>query len=325
MRFKKEIGLSLVCWKTLLKAMVAQLFTVAATVAIAMMVLGDVLPYVAELGVFDALHQAARGIADGTFTSGDFAALLDDVVAKFQGVTERLPDFLARIEFVYFVLIVLLIVYRMLVAITDLPVYCAVNEFMTTNGKRPFLWYFFKKFGKSVKFSAMQALIALPLDLATIFTTIGFFLLFLLPFGGLWTLIVSLAVGLFLYSLRLTLTSFWAPAVVADDLKVSVALRRGVAAVTENFWHGFYKNALVATLALVCGLALNLLWESAWAAVVSVVLGFVLFYLLKCVNLVEYFETKGLPYFYKKISIEELESGEENSRARSQRNKRSYD
>ena len=198
--------------------------------------------------------------------------------------------------------------YRLLVYITDVTVDCQLDEFMTSNASRPFTWYFFKKQGRTWQFALLQIAFALPLDTLIACGSIGFYLLFLPAFNR-WAIIPVAIIVLLLYVARLSLFAFCLPAVACEtNLSTHMAFRRGLSLIVTRFWHVFWKTLIVVCLMAAISLV-SILYVSnpIVSAVLSTVPNFVLFFYLKCINIVEYFRADNRPFFYKRVDVEGTE------------------
>ncbi|MCM1043535.1 MAG: hypothetical protein NC350_04945 [Corallococcus sp.] len=312
MRFGKAFGLSATCWKLMVKTVVCQVLLIALVIALCLLIVGGlfetVMTAVNEIRFAEAVETVVDGIKSGNFNGDILGQAADILLQDFGKVLEQLPQLFGRMELAYLMLILIYVACRMLVASSDIAVYCSLGEFMTTNYIRPFTWYFVKKLGKSFRFVLLQAVTAILLDFVIIFSTVGFSLL-LLPFGS-WTFVPALVLGIALYAMRLTLLSLWAPSIVMENVGVGKGLGNGFASVTKCFWSVYVKTFAVVCVMAIVTVGANWLLPSAITAAVTAAIDLIAFYLLKCVNMVEYFESKQLPYFYKKLKMFGLEEVE---------------
>ena len=268
----------------------------------------DVIQLLRENHVGEFASQTINSIIAGEFDSDLFTTQLGELITNVrQSISSvRLPWGGVTMSYVLFC--VIFIVYRMLVSLTDVAAACQLEEFMTSNASRPFTWFFFKKQGKTWNFVILQTLLTLPFDILIVCGTVGFYLMFLLAFNW-WTIIPVGVIALLFYVARQTLFAFCLPAVtVQEEMSVRSAFRLGLSKIISRFWHVFWKTLIViclmAAISVVCVLYIG---NSILSTVATTVPNFVLFFYLKCVNIVEYFNTDNRPFFYKRVDVEGTE------------------
>lgn len=317
MKIRNSLRISGSCWQLWLKTMLLQIVIIAIVVALCVMLFGSLVP-----AVFDALNKLQLGeflsdtitsIANGTFDAQEFSAALEQKVNEIKQAIESIPNLFNRIEISYVIMLVIMCVYRMLIAAPDLTTALSLNEFMTTNARRPFTWYFLKRFWTSFKFVLLQFLVTFPLDLIVIFASVGFYLLFLITFKW-WTVIPAMIIALALYTLRFCLFAFWLPS-IADGMSVKDALTNNFAKLPGHFWSVYYKTFIVLAILMIAVTVGNYFLLSEWTAVVSAILSLIAFYIIKCINMVEYFEANNRPYFSKRVNIYGMEDSRKSKEA----------
>lgn len=244
---------------------------------------------------------------DGDFSSSDLAILFADKIDSIQETVESMPALWQRVEASLLIFFVLLCGYRMLVSLPDVPIACCINEFMSTNSRRPVIWYFAKRIGVTLRFCLLQFLVAFPLDLIVVFSTLGFALM-LAMFWGVGSVYVSLAVGVVLFSLRYTMLAFWLPSIAVDNMGVRSALKNNFVVLSKCFWPLFIRNAIIIAIMLVGSLFINSCFPFDIAAtIINTVVVLLLFYVIKCINISAYYEALERPYFSKKLPRNMLE------------------
>lgn len=298
-------------WKVLLKSLFYQAILLALTIAIGFTLFGNT--------VYDLMHafndenlqnfasQTINAILAGDFDSLQFTDSLNNLIAELQQVISsiRFPWGGATLSYIIFVVIVAL--YRVLISLTDVAAMCQLDEFMTSNACRPFSWFFLKKQGRTWKFVLLQTAIALPLDILIISGGIGFYLVFLIAFRW-WTIIPVCVIAYLLYIIRQTFFAFCLPAVACEPTHTGAAFRKGVAMIVGRFWQVFWKTLAVLSVAALIAVLAILFIPSPWLTTVVIsVPHFVLFFYLKCINIVEYFKAENRPFFYKRVDVEGTE------------------
>ena len=265
----------------------------------------DLIKVINDNHISDFVYQTINAIVAGEFDSAQFTTQLSELISNLQeGISSlRHPYGVMELTYVLFVLIVVL--YRLLVSLTDVSVACQLDEFMTSNASRPFTWFFFKKQGKTWKFALLQTAFALPLDVLILSGSVGFYLLFLIAFNW-WTIIPVCVIALLMYVVRLTLFAFCLPAVIGDEQQSTrEAFKSGLSMIFKRFWRVFWKTLIVVCVMVVVSVLSIMYVANTWAKTLLLTIpNFVLFFFLKCINIVEYFQADNRPFFYKRVDIE---------------------
>lgn len=298
-------------WKVMLKALMCQLIILALIVACSFLIFGDVTDNI--INVFTAggweefLSDTVKSVGDATFNGSIFASELTSCIEKTQAAIEAIPNMWNTVEVSYISFLVLCLLYRVLISLSDVAVSFQLNEFMTSNAERPFVWFFFKKFWESLAFSALQTAVTLPLDILVLSGATVICLVFVLTLKW-WSIIPAAIILLVLYSARLAYFAFWLPAVAAEEMKIPQALKKGLSISPYRFWHVFWKTfVIIVLMAAIAVVGVVFVQNNVLKMVVGVVPNLILFFLLKCVNFVEYFEAAHRPYFYKRVEVEGTE------------------
>lgn len=308
----KSVRLSLCNWKVLLKSVVCQAIIYALLIALCSSLFGGIFAQItdafAQSGLLDFVNDTITQIASGTFDPTAFSNGVQGVVASFQSAIAHIENVWGQVEWTYALLFVVICLYRVFIAITDVTVECQLDEFATSNAQRPFTWFFVKKQGRAWLFALLQMAYTLVLDLTVVFGCLGFYLLFLVAFNW-WTVIPVVCIAILLYSARLTLFAFCLPAVATEqDMSVSQAFKTGLSKVFGSFWTIYWKTLVIVT-AIVVIFAVGMLYVNipVVKSIVSVLLNFILFFLLKNIHLTAYYKADNKPYFYKNIAVEGTE------------------
>lgn len=306
--FGKALSVAACNWKVLLKSLICQIVIYALCLAIASSfwggAIGDLVALLQNGSIGDFLSGTIRSVADRTFDANAFAEGLGNLI---RSVSQEVADIAAQIgdiNVTALIIVVLVTMYRVMVALTDVTAECQLDEFMSSNASRPFLWFFCKKQGETWIFAILQMLFTVPLDALIILGCTGFYLMFSLVLSW-WAIFPVALLAAVLYSARLTLFAFALPAVATTGLSTGKAFRYGLSKVFERFWSVFFKTFVVV---IVMGgtvvLSALFIEDTVWASFVSVGLSFLLFFVLKSVNLCEFYEAHNLPYFSSRLAIE---------------------
>ncbi len=309
MNFNKSLRLAFCNFGVLIKSLFCQLVALAMFVAFAVVAFGDLAQSVVNAfqsnGVGDFLGHVVQSLVNGTFDSqhfmGDLEQMFDKIVASITSVANMWDSIGVSV----IICVVVFLLYRVLVSFTDVAVGCQINEFMDSNASRPFSWFFFKKAGVSFGFVFLQLLLAIMFDTFIIAGSIVLAPLLMLIFGW-WAIIPVFLLAIVLYSLRMSYMAFTLPSVVLqEDKKVGVAFREGLADVHQNFGKVFLHNFIILLImTLLTGNAYLFTENRFIALAISAVVNFVLFFILKCVNFVSYYQSKDMPFFYKNLVLE---------------------
>lgn len=319
----KSLKLASHNWRVLIKSILYQAMLLALIIALGILAFGnlvdDVMRIIRDNNVNDFFYNTLNSLFSGEFNSDVFSSELSALIANFQEGIAAIWD---SITASYLTICGFFVVYRLLVSITDVTVDCQLDEFMTSNASRPFSWYFLKKQGKTWKFALLQLAFTLPLDILIVCGSIGFYLMFLLAFNW-WTIIPVAIIAALFYVARLTLFAFCLPAVACEqDMSTRKAFQRGLSLILGRFWRVFWKTLIVVCLMVAISLVSILFIENTiLKTALSTVPNFVLFFYLKCINIVEYFRADNRPFFYKRMDIEGTERYNRKQARKGRRNK----
>lgn len=313
MLFSKTLRIALVNWKAFVKSLLFQVLALALFVALATFAFGpitqDVLNAFQSNGVNDTIAHTVQSLVNGTFNVDHFINEdLSSLTMSIKQAIESVPNMWNRVEVSVIICIVVFLIYRFLVSCTDIAVGYQIDEFMSSNSARPFTWFLFKKAGRSVAFVGLQLLLALVFDTLIIGASVTMGIICMLIFGW-WAIIPVALIAVVLYAMRHTVMSFCLPSVVCNDSqKVGVAFRDGLALVIKNLGKVFGRTLLVVAVLVVTSAVAYLFNENRLIALaISAVVNFVLFFIIKCLNFVLYYEVNNQPYFFKPILLEGTE------------------
>lgn len=308
----KSLKLASYNWKALLKSILYQVLLLALVIAIAFMIFGglvdDFVRIFNENHVTDFFYNTINSVVSAEFNGDQFATELGALISNVRQSVSSVQLSWGGVTVTYILFIVIIVVYRMLVSITDVAVGSQIEEFMTSNAERPFTWYFVKKQGKSWQFVLLQTAFVLPLEILIVCGSVGFYML--LMFAVRWWAIIPMAIlALLFYVARLSIFAYCLPSVVCQpELSTRQAFKQGLSLAVTRFWHIFWKTFIVVCLmAVVSVISIMFVDNAILSAVLTTVPNFALYFYLKCVNMVDYFRADNRPYFYKRVEIEGTE------------------
>lgn len=326
MLFNKALVLSANNWKVMVKALFCQVLILVLVTGFCFLVFGGLVDEIVQafssVNGNEFLSEIFTSIQNGTFYGDTFLENLRVFVSRLKEAAEAIPNVWNRVEVSYASCILLVFVYRLLISFSDVAVGFQLHEFMTSNSERPFLWYAVKKFGESWRFIFAQMLLTLPLDALILVGGVGIGFLFAISLKA-WGILPAAIIILFLYASRQTYCAFWLPALVSEDLNVRQSLTKGISTIPYRFWRVFWKTLVVVCIMLaIAVLSVLYVRNPIWKLVVGTVPNLVLFFLLKCINFVEYFEATSRPYFFKKVDVEGTERFNKKMERRNKREKK---
>lgn len=313
MLFNKTLRIALVNWKTLLKSLIFQALSLALFVALMTFAFGplaqEVLTAFQSNGVDETISHFLQSLFNGSFNAEHFINEdMKTLILNIKQSLESVSNVWDRVEVSVVVCLLAFLLYRFLVSCTDITVGYQIDEFMSSNSARPFTWFLFKKSGRSITFVGLQMLLAIILDVLIVSSGMAMSVICMAIFGW-WAIIPVLLGSVVLYAIRHSFMAFCLPSVVHNDTqKVSTAFRLGITESIKNFGKILGRTLLIILLMMVTT-ALSYLFNENRLIVLSVsaLVNFVLFYVIKCLNFVLYYESNNYSYFFRPILLEGTE------------------
>lgn len=304
----KSLSLASHNWKVLLISTIYQLLLVAFIFALSFTVFGelayDLVRIFNENHIPDFLTQTVNSILYGEFNSSAFTTQLNEVISNVQDAISSVRFPWGGVTMSYVMFWVIVVLYRVLTSLTDVAVVCQLEEFMTSNTSRLFSWFFIKKQDKIWQYVLLTTAFTLPIDILILTGCIGFYLMFLIAFNW-WTIIPVVIIAVLFYVIRMTLFAFCLPAVACEDMPANKAFKHGLSVIFARFWHVFWKNlVVVAVIVAVSVVSMLFIHSSVVSALITLIPAFAMIFYLKCINVVEYFNSANRPFFYKRVDIE---------------------
>ncbi len=314
MLFGKTLRIALVNWKAFLKSLMFQFLSLGLFLALAFFAFGslaeDVLNAFQTNGVSDTIAHSVQALLNGTFNVDHFINEdLKGLVDSIKTAIESVPNMWNRVEVSVIICLFAYLLYRFLVSFTDIAVGYQIDEFMSSNTARPFTWFLLKKAGKSVAFVGWQMLLSIVFDTLIVAGSVAMATICMFIFG--WGAIIPvLVIAVLLYAIRHAFMAFCLPSVVYNDdaKKVGTAFGEGLSLAIKHFGKVFLHTLIVIVVMTVLTAVAYLFNENRWISLsLSTVVNFVLFYVIKCLNFVLYYESNNYPYFFKPILLEGTE------------------
>ncbi|HRX14416.1 MAG TPA: hypothetical protein P5087_05325 [Eubacteriales bacterium] len=317
MHFKKALRLSVTNFPLILKTIMVQLIIISLIVAIFAMSVSATFDTAVELLSELQLKEdfnvivsdfAAYFSGDESFDSNKLNDDIFNVISKLRDALDRIQGMFISLSWAAVGLLLGIMVYRYLLALTDIPAVSHLTEFMETANSRPYIWYFFKNLGKTLKFSLWQMISTLWMDALILFGVVGTYVFVLAPLRTAG-IIISVVFLFFAYSARQTMFTFWLPQMIVNRQGVRESLKISFQKIAKVFWTVFWKIFLIISLSSIFTLLINYFTQDLtklnWVSIVlSAIVNLYSFLLVKCVGAVEYFELEEKPYFTKRVKIE---------------------
>lgn len=296
----------------MLKGILTQLIIISIVVAIAALSfsglvngLSDIL---SKLSINENINLLISDFIAEDFSAETMANDLTNFIFQVKEVLSEAQGLFRSLLWANLLIILMVCAYRYLLGFTDIPTVEHLSEFMQTGNARPFTWYFFKKFPDSAKFLLAQMAITTLIDGMILFGAIGFYV-FVLSSMRTIGVILAVLLLLFTYSVRQALFAFWLPELVTKNVGIMQAFRNGLTKIINHFWSVLWKTLSLIGLSSILTILINYLLQDFvtfnWlAAILTAIINLYSFYLIKCVNMVEYFETENSPYFITKLKLD---------------------
>ena len=289
------------------KTFLTQLITLAIVVGLAFVSLNETISGVAETlnrtGILLQLQNVGNTLFSGNFEISVFEQAVSEFLRSIEKAVQAVPDFYAKFTVSYLAFFVALTIGKYLNGFADLPICYCLNEFMSASVRGHYVWAYFKYFGHSALYYLFYMLLSFPMDLLIFAGAVGLYLLFLSPLG-LFGVILALALFLVFYAGRIALFSMWLPTFIDEGNGVGSSLKNGLKNAVDVFPSVFWKTLVCVAVAFALMLIALITLPLGWFAGISVVLFLLTYFLLKCLNMVEYFSLKGKKYFKSKIRID---------------------
>ncbi|MCH5156333.1 MAG: hypothetical protein J1G02_00475 [Clostridiales bacterium] len=303
----KPLRLASANWKVLLKTILYQALLLALIVALGSLIFGNVFDEVVHIvrdnNIKDFLYDTVNSIFSAEFDSEQFAVEFSELISTVKQSITSVDVPWGNVTLSYLIFVFIFTLYRMLVSLSDVACECQLEEFMTSNAERPFIWFFVKKQGRAWQFVLLQTALVLPLDVLIIAGCVGFYLTFLIAFNW-WTIIPVAIIALLFYVIRQTLFAFCLPSVVCENMSTRQAFKLGLSKIMLRFWRVFWKILIVVCLMAVVSVVSIMFIDNPIASTITLTVpNFVFFFYLKCINIVEYFQADNRPYFYKRVDV----------------------
>lgn len=308
MKIKNIVLLAASNIKLALKSALAQFLLLCIFTAIVVLVLNVSAESFSKL--FDSgLYETPKMVIEGLLNGGgideavvDVQQLIIEITALFQQGSPLFEEFLNTVFLLYIAITIVIALFNFLIGLTELTVCKCLNDFMTVGVQRPFGWQFFRILGKSALYQLMKNLIMIMTEMLLLCVSVGLYLIFLSGMG-IAGVIIFVVIGIMLYAFKLTLFSFWAPAICAEGTTVLESFKKSLKVLVDKFIqvyaYAFIISVVVsAVLGVICYF---------WGGYVSMALTPVVVYLsgyeLTCVSMALYYEAEGKTYFTRKLDM----------------------
>lgn len=255
-----------------------------------------------------AVSQLVDEIFSGSvYSVSGVSDLLKQMVNTIYGLFDSLlinfPDYPIKAVTVYLVILAFYVFYRFFDGLFDFSMTVGLKEFMTCGKPAQYSWGIYKNFGKFIPYQFLYILISSICDIFIIFAVIGAYVSFFVELELIGVIITAI-LALICFAFRLSVFSFWSPAVICGNERVFRSLKSSLKSVIDRFLQVFVWTFITLTVMLaVMVIAEILIKNNIVAFAVSVCALLLCGYELRCMCLTQYFESQGKPYFTKKLDL----------------------
>lgn len=252
-----------------------------------------ILPIWNQLGVVftnSGFWESLATLFNGVVFQG-IPALLGAIFNTFSAFFEAIAS-LASLNLIalIYLIIVVCVVMPFLLYLSDIPASESVYTYMSSLHKNSFTVNFLDNLGKSCRYSFLKTFIELPFWALLIYGVYGI--------SGLCSLNVAMQIAspfmlfifiVLMFDLKITLQNGWVPSMVAFNSGAIASLKKGLKAVSRNYWSIFSSFAVVMT----CAVALLYLFSGYSLVVVIPLMSLI----TAVFGQVLFFESQGMNYY----------------------------
>lgn len=307
MYFKKTLTLSGSNYWTYAKSMIFQLFLLAFVVALFGLFFFDFGTNVIKAIKDEKILSQAQNLLSDLINWDEeseinFLSQIDDFINSIRYIASSIPNFTQTLILaICFFFLSLYFAYFFSGLILYTNTYL-INQFMATNNSGYYMWTFFKNISKNVKITLLSSLFCMILDCGIFMTFVGAYVVCFSSIG-VWGIVISMLLFMFLICLRKTLIAYCLPAYINDAEGIKHSMKENILLLFEDFWKLFLKTLIFVVIGVVLTVLTLVLFKVVVAAVVMILIICFFSYLLSCAYLVNYYETKNKSYFTKRVKI----------------------
>ena len=245
----------------------------------------------------------AEGVVDEFTTTVNalfMGETLQNAFARFGALLEHVrilltTDVGAFWNSALFVVLVVVIAYRFLLGLCELPITSVISGFMNDNSRLSLTGQYLSLIGKSSQFSLAKMLIMVFYDALT--TTVTYFVTMLVSsFSIIFAPVTAMTFFIFFTSFRYGLTSAWAPYTVVEKGKIFASFRNSVKFFFTNFT-SIFSGYLVIWLMIIV--------VNVFVAIFTFLAGLIItvpvsMYLVSLYSMTVFYSKKGKSYYIDK-------------------------
>lgn len=241
-------------------------------------------------GVGEQIGQLFNSIMNGESMAAWFA-VIREIVDTVANVLKT--DFSAMLNSTLFLVLVLTLASRFLIGLYEIPLVAVLEGAMSSNARIGFMGRFISRLGLSCRFVLTKMLYTILYD-GVLYTVLYFmFGLFDVKGLSLFAPFVIMIVFILLLSLRYTLISMWAPAVVVGGKKLFSALDLSIRKAFKNFG-AVYSTFVISWTMLIALNVLVGLFTFGAGLLITVPVSMVF---LSILNMTVYYNKTGKRYY----------------------------
>lgn len=251
----------------------------------------DVLCATTDVGAYAmAIKDCLTGVWDGSQT---IRFMLANIIDHLIDIVNALSQNVGAAVGLFFVGAFVYAFYCFVFGLSYYTLAYVINNLMASNMRVGFASAMALNFKKCVKYSAARLTITLPIDFVIV-TVMASIVLGLFRCIGFFMVPIALVMGVVLCSLRATLLAGWLPRMLFHgEERVYTAFTRSLTYVKSNV-AGLFKSYAI-TFALVYMFVTTL--SVPTGGLLSIVLPSVYYFMLRAIELIGYYKTKGLSFY----------------------------
>lgn len=237
-----------------------------------------------------AFAEDVQSFLDGEISISSF---LQRVAADLSSLAYAVTDSAGLLAAIIILCIFLYCLYTFLIYTSYYPTSYIVNQLMSSNMRIGLAASLAMNFKTSVRFAACRVSIAVPIDIVLVAISGGVFA-GLFQAIGLFALPITLALAVFLFSMRATMLAGWLPRMLFNpDESIYTAFARSLRSVKLNI-KGLSKAFVItffSTYAIVAGFSIPTF------GLIIVVVPSINYFLLRVIELVGYYKMNGMSFY----------------------------
>ncbi len=193
---------------------------------------------------------------------------------------------------------IVLVVYRLLITMTSIPIASSVNKYMGSSVHTKFVNDIAENFWVSFKYSFFATIINRIINTGLGFMTY-YMIMSTVKEWGIFAFTVSIFVLILLLSIKYTLFISWVPGIVVEKKKVLPALLDSIKGAKKYFKIGFFSSLVL----YLTSMAVTVLFGAATFFIFVPIIAVAVMILLRIIELVCYYQINAKRYYIDHSNI----------------------